>query len=1204
MAAAEEVHGPLRVDSFDHLDSPFLTEEPVAALDRPGRRAPLGALEAESPFLGAIEPTNRGLVDREEEDTDRPCTGIIGHDDRVAVTRAWDIPYRWVCQISSRRRKGGKQLKFGPVGTGILISPRFVLTAAHLLRDSEKDEHNQWVDSETEYVVVTPARNDDAPAGNKTPFSQFEARGWRFSPGYNPRSTDAWKYDYAVIELKEPAGAKKAAVLSNNFLCFWGSRECGGNTNLEVLDPTQLAGQTAYTAGYPKDLGQGTRPYSTSGMLSGVDIRGRREIMNYDADGCPGQSGSPIWIERGGNRYLAGIFTKVGTGYDATTGLVSLNSAVRITKEVFDQISRWFEAVLENPWLSERESFEAERSGEWSPVTPGQEPQRLYERDSTVEGERGDDLEVLEFEDEQAEGQPVQYDTPVIVERDVPKTSTPVSVGQRVDLDLTKTAYGTDLDHVRWDIPGTVVRGYKGSASEATVVKLTPADLERPTISFFWVDAGNGRTVRAKIHHKSGAEEEFIAVYDVEGPTMDSFSAEVGQTHIEKEHGTFVMRFGNQSDEPGVNWTWKITMPPHHGGFVKDIQTVLADRSKVQRLTPGGVKTRALVWRHPSNATPHVQLDNEGATQPVYTQGLGENKIEAGQSFDTGRGIADSPRTGLASLDKTVSVNDRFVYYVMFKPDTREPKGADKPRVAGQPEDAIWVPVARATWSWKATADQRDKKWSPRKPPKMAPVFYKATAEFPVYPSNAFENEWQEAPPTSSHEHLDGGESGAGELEEAFGPDDESSETWTTEPALHDSGEEPYAYDTPRDYTLFERQVGGGGPVASWAAAIDPFPVTPTLAFHANEPAMVTAFASVTTSAVHHPCAALVDLTGNPTTPPYAGLNDDEMVFCGSMLKVCAMYAAFALRAQVQKFVDAAAANGAPVVPLAVTEEIEKAWKPKLQAAFPTLPSESFGNKQDITFPQLEKILTFLPDGRVDFARAAPVMTNARLDRAGEFGVPEGRFHDWMRLMMRWSNNTAASHCILALGYFYINAALAQAGFFDSATSNGLWVSADYAKHDWVRTLAEKNANAAGQPLTQRWATAQGRMRSNLTATAAQTARLLTLMAQDKLVDATASQEMRTLMQAAIECVPGAKCGIGSYVKDALDGARRAFTTLQAKKGFGDDSFSHECAIVERTVGDKHLRYVVVGLGAAKGRRRDLFSLFVRLDDAIVARNR
>ena len=331
--------------------------------------------------------------------------------------------------------------------------------------------------------------------------------------------------------------------------------------------------------------------------------------------------------------------------------------------------------------------------------------------------------------------------------------------------------------------------------------------------------------------------------------------------------------------------------------------------------------------------------------------------------------------------------------------------------------------------------------------------------------------------------------------------------------------------------------------------------------------------------------------------PPYAGLNDQEMIFAGSLPKICAMYAAFALRAQVQAFVDAAAANGAPVVTPGIISEIEKAWKPKLRALFPTRPATSFRNNQDMTFPKLDQILTFSPDGKVDFARATPPLTDGQIDAIGEFGAPQGRFHEWMRSMLRWSNNTAASQCILALGYFYLNGLLAQAGLFDAATSTGLWMSADYESHDWVKTEAERQANAAGSPLTPRWATAQRRRRSNITATAAQVARFMTLLAQDKLVDAKASQEMRAL----IDVTAG---GIGSYAKAALDAVGRDSTAFAAKIGFGDDSFSHDCAIIERTVDGKDLRYVAVGLGSAPNRKRvDLSDLFVLLDETIVTRN-
>jgi hypothetical protein len=361
---------------------------------------------------------------------------------------------------------------------------------------------------------------------------------------------------------------------------------------------------------------------------------------------------------------------------------------------------------------------------------------------------------------------------------------------------------------------------------------------------------------------------------------------------------------------------------------------------------------------------------------------------------------------------------------------------------------------------------------------------------------------------------------------------------------------------------------------------------------------MKKAFAPITVSTPMPVCTALVDLTGNPVMPPYAGVHDQEMIFAGSLPKICAMYAAFALRARVQAFVDAAAANGAPVVPPGITAEIEKAWKPKLRALFPNRPATSFGNLQDVTFPKLDQILSFSPDGKVDFKRATPPLTDAQIDAVGGSVAPRGRFHELMRSMLRWSDNTSASKCILALGYFYLNGALARAGLFDAATNKGLWLSADYKSHDWVKTEAEREANAAGQPLALRWADAQRRRRSNITATAAQVARFMTLLDQGKLVDSAASFQMRKLMRAD-------EGGLGSDANDALRNAGRVPSSVSAKFGRGDDGFSHECAIIRRTVAGKTLRYVAVGLGYSPKRDpQNWLDLFVLLDEAIVERNK
>jgi hypothetical protein len=318
-----------------------------------------------------------------------------------------------------------------------------------------------------------------------------------------------------------------------------------------------------------------------------------------------------------------------------------------------------------------------------------------------------------------------------------------VAVGQRVELDLTKTPFGAMLDQVRWTIPGRRVRSYDGTVHDSKLFELTNADLERPKISFFWVDAADRRTVRARIRTKFGANIELVAVFDVKGPRVNHFTGKTNVTLIEiekrKRKGLTGIRFGDLEgdlDRRGIRWHWEITMPPTHAGYIKDVQTVLQDRSQIQLLKPGGKDTRTLVYRHPSKTNPHVQLDGHSDHQAAYTTGLYEPKREAGTSF-LNKSTSDSPHTALPPLATTVSVNDQFTYFIMFKPAT------DKA------QDAIWVPVAKATWFWKATAKQRDKKWvvvsQPK--PKMEPNISMVTKDFPMYETNVFENEWQEVSP-------------------------------------------------------------------------------------------------------------------------------------------------------------------------------------------------------------------------------------------------------------------------------------------------------------------------------------------------------------------------------------------------------------------------------------------------------------------------
>jgi hypothetical protein len=205
---------------------------------------------------------------------------------------------------------------------------------------------------------------------------------------------------------------------------------------------------------------------------------------------------------------------------------------------------------------------------------------------------------------------------------------------------------------------------------------------------------------------------------------------------------------------------------------------------------------------------------------------------------------------------------------------------------------------------------------------------------------------------------------------------------------------------------------------------------------------------------------------------------------------------------------------------------------------------------------------------------------------------------------LRWSNNQAASKCIRALTYPYINGVLGAAGFFNKTSRVGLWLSADFQGHDWLKR------NGAGQPLSPRWARLQRRKVTNLAGTAFQVARLLTLLAQGRLVDKESSREMISIMTGVH--------GIGSYIRGALAHAAppRPFSVIASKIGFGDEKtpsglwrpFSHDCAIVTVDRGGapaRTIRYVLVALGSHpdQAARADLGKMVVRFHDCVVARH-
>lgn len=256
-----------------------------------------------------------------EELADRIDYALVGpRDSRIHIVRTRKYPFSNVCHLG-RDFGGGRQSGC----SGMVISPRLVLTAAHCLYSHRRG-------GAPRKITVSPGRRDR----DTFPFGRIVATRY-YVPGEYIRARNSSRqrkrYDYGVIVLPEPYRKLQS----------FPPLKALTDAEVRVLQRSGLVG----VSGYPADRPVGTQWYHKE-RLKGASAR----RLKYTVDTCPGHSGSPVWITKDGSSnvtvvgvHTSGILDSRGRSHGCKRGTTLApsnmsNSGVRLSMPMVAALRR------------------------------------------------------------------------------------------------------------------------------------------------------------------------------------------------------------------------------------------------------------------------------------------------------------------------------------------------------------------------------------------------------------------------------------------------------------------------------------------------------------------------------------------------------------------------------------------------------------------------------------------------------------------------------------------------------------------------------------------------------------------------------------------------------------------------------------------------------------------------------------------------
>lgn len=222
------------------------------------------------------------------------------------------LPWKWICSIHASFPKPvykltmphSRQPKTEIFGSGVLISPRHVLTVAHNILGL--DPKNLLI--KAEQIKVSPGRNDDKFISY--PFRTIKHLKFYYRQELNAlalaTTAKGARFDLALIELRRSPGNRKK-------LGWWSKKTGSFIKSVTPSFRSLLKTRKVNIAGYPfsKDP-DFTNQLTPAGLLyhdfdSVYNLY--PNMLTYNAWSDAGMSGGPVWIydKHLGKRHLIGV---------------------------------------------------------------------------------------------------------------------------------------------------------------------------------------------------------------------------------------------------------------------------------------------------------------------------------------------------------------------------------------------------------------------------------------------------------------------------------------------------------------------------------------------------------------------------------------------------------------------------------------------------------------------------------------------------------------------------------------------------------------------------------------------------------------------------------------------------------------------------------------------------------------------------------